>query len=131
MKSQTLILLIVAAGCGLVAMLGVQQVLNKKGEDETQKVQVLQASVDIGLGQQLNETNTLFVSVDVETVPEGAVTDLEQITARSVLIPVQIGDWITEKKLSEPGDTGVSVRIPEGMQVATIPVDATTSRILK
>lgn len=127
MKSQTLILLIVAAGCGLVAMLGVQQVLNKKGEDETQKVQVLQASVDIGLGQELSELNTQFVSVDVETVPEGAVTDLEQITDRALLIPVNIGDWITEKKLSAPGDRGISVKIPDGMRVATIPVDPTTS----
>ncbi|MCH2212778.1 MAG: Flp pilus assembly protein CpaB [Fuerstiella sp.] len=127
MKSQTLILLIVAAGCGLVAMLGIQRVLNKKGEDETPKVQVLQASVDISLGQKLTEANTQFVSVDVSAVPQGAVTDLEQIRDRSVLIPVQVGDWITVKKLSEVGDTGISVKIPSGMQVATIPVDPTTS----
>lgn len=127
MKSQTLILLIVAAGCGLVAMLGVQQVLNNKGEDETEKVQVLQASVDIGMGQTLNEVNTQFVTVDVNTVPDGAVTDLEQITNRAVLIPVNIGDWITEKKLGPPGSSGVTIRIPDGMQVATIPVDPTTS----
>ena len=127
MKSQTLVLLVVAVGCGLVAMLGVQQVLDKKGESETRKVQVLQASVDIDLGQQVNETNTQFVSVGIETVPEDAVTELEQITDRSMLIPVNRGDWITQKKLSEVGDQGVSVRIPIGMQVATIPVDATTS----
>ena len=127
MKSRTLILLIVAGGCGLVAMLGIQQVLNKKGEDNTRKVKVLQAAVDIGLGERLSETNTRFVMVDIENVPEGAVTGLEQIADRSVLIPVNIGDWVTKKKLSEAGDQGVSVRIPSGMQVATIPVDATTS----
>ncbi|MCH2200685.1 MAG: Flp pilus assembly protein CpaB [Fuerstiella sp.] len=126
MKSQTLILLIVAAGCGLVAMLGVQRVLNEKGEDETPRTQVLQASVDIALGQKLTDTNTQFVSVDVSAVPEGAVTDLDQIADRSALIPVQVGDWITKKKLSEVGDTGISVKIPSGMQVATIPVDPTT-----
>lgn len=127
MKSQTLILLIVAAGCGLVAMLGVQQVLNKKGENETQKIQVLQASMDISLGVPLNDLNTEFVFVDLETCPEGAVTDPEQIADRSLLIPVNTGDWITEKKLSAPGERGISVKIPDGMQVATIPVDPTTS----
>jgi len=127
MKSQTLILLIVAAGCGLVAMLGVQQVLNNKGEDDTEKVQVLQASADVAMGQTLNEVNTQFVTVDVNTVPDGAVTDLEQITNRAVLIPVNIGDWITEKKLGPPGSSGVTIRIPDGMQVSTIPVDPTTS----
>lgn len=127
MKSQTLILLIVAAGCGLVAMLGVQQVLNDKGEDETDKVLVLQASTDIELGAPLTDLNTQFVSVDVATCPEGAVTDKAQIADRSLLIPVNTGDWITEKKLSAPGERGISVKIPDGMQVATIPVDPTTS----
>ena len=127
MKSQTLILLIVAAGCGLVAMLGVQQVLNKKGEDETQKVPVLQASVDIGHGEPVTETNTQFVSVELNTVPEGTVTNLEQISDRAAMIPINTGDWITQKKLSEVGDRGFSIIIPDGMQVSTIPVDATTS----
>ncbi len=127
MKSQTLILLIVAGGCGLVAMLGVQQVLNSKEGDQTPKVQVLQASMDIEMGQPLNELNTQFVQVDVETCPEGAVTQLEQVADRALLIPVNAGDWITEKKMSAPGEVGVIVKIPEGMQVATIPVDPTTS----
>jgi pilus assembly protein CpaB len=127
MKSQTLILLIVAAGCGLVAMLGVQQVLNNKDGQETPTVNVLQAAADITIGLPLDEVNTQWVSVDPESVPEGAVTDLEQIKDRSLLMPVNIGDWITEKKLSEKGARGLVVNIPDGMQVCTIPVDPTTS----
>jgi len=127
MKSQTLILLIVAAGCGLVAMLGVQQVLNKKGEDETPKMRVLQASADIEIGVPLTELNCQYVTVDVGTVPEGAVTDFKQTEERQLVIPANTGDWITEKKLGGRGLTGNVVNIPDGMQVCTIPVDATTS----
>ncbi len=127
MKSQTMILLIVAAGCGLVAMLGVQQVLNNKGEDDSPKVQILRAAADISTGQPLDTVNTEFVSVDPEMIPEGAVTSLEQIEDRSVLVPISIGDWITDRKLSERGERGIVVNIPDGMQVCSIRVDATTS----
>lgn len=127
MKSQTLILLIVAAGCGLVAMLGVQQVLNKEGEDETEKVQVLQASADIDIGVPLSEANCHFVMVDVTMIPEGAIMKMEQTKERTLLIPVNSGDWITDKKLGEPGLIGTAVSIPQGMHVSTISVDATTT----
>lgn len=128
MKSQTLILLIIAVSCGLVAMLGVQRVLNNKnGEEETPKVNVLQAAADITIGLPLDEVNTRWISVDPGSVPAGAVTELEQIKDRSLLMPVNVGDWITEKKLSEKGARGLVVNIPDGMQVCTIPVDPTTS----
>jgi len=126
MKSQTMILLIVAGGCGLVATMGVQRML-KKGGDESEKVQVLQASTDINVGERLSELNTHFVSIDVDACPEAVVTDLEQINERSPRIPVTAGDWITMKKLGKPGEVGAVASIPKGMQVCTIPVDATTS----
>jgi len=127
MKTQTLLLLIVAGGCGLVATLGVKHVMNKNGEDASRRIQVLQAATDIKIGDPLNELNTQFVTVTPESSPEGAVTDLVQIAERSLKLPASAGDWITVKKLSEPGEYGAVTIIPEGMQVCTIPVDATTS----
>ena len=115
MKSQTLILLIVAGGCGLVATMGVQRMLNKNGEDDSDKLQVLQASVDINVGEPLSELNTQFVTVDMSTCPEAAVTDLAQISERSLRIPATAGDWITLKKLTEPGEIGAVASIPDGM----------------
>ena len=127
MKSQTIILLIVAAGCGLVAMLGVQQVLNKKSGDETEKIEVLTAITDIDIGVPLTDMNCGFKLVDKELIPEGALTDFTATEERQLVIPVNVGDWITEKKLGERGLTGKTVMIPDGMQVCTIQVDATTS----
>ena len=127
MKSQTIILLIVAVGCGLVAMLGVQQVLNKKSGDETEKIEVLTAITDIEIGVPLTDMNCGFQLFDKEMVPEGAITDFSATAERQLVIPVNVGDWITEKKLGERGLTGKTVMIPDGMQVCTIQVDATTS----
>ena len=45
MKNQTLILLLVAGACGLVAMLGVKQYLNNQN-GEGKEVQTIQVLVD-------------------------------------------------------------------------------------
>lgn len=128
MKSQTLILLIIAGACGLVAMLGVQKYLaNKDGKEERPTVTVLTAMVPIKNGDPLSEVNTQFVTVDAESCPEGVVTDLEQIRDRSLKVPRGAGDWILVDQLGEKGQIGAVQSIPSGYRVKTIPVDATTN----
>ncbi len=129
MKNQTLILLLVAGACGLVAMLGVKQHLNKNSGDneDEQTVQVLVAANSITPGDTLTEQNTMFSTVNVDTCPEGLVTDLEQIEERSLKVARGVGDWIFVDQLTEKGQFGASAVIPEGMRVMTIPVDANKS----
>ena len=125
MKNQSLILLVVAVGCGLVAMLGVKQVISQKTGDSVQTVKVLSAIAEIHPGTHLDELNTKFVDMAVDTVPEGAVLDLKEIEQRYLKVPVMPGDWILKDKLTE--SRGAEASIPEGMATVTIPVDATTS----
>ncbi|MEZ6130683.1 MAG: Flp pilus assembly protein CpaB [Planctomycetaceae bacterium] len=128
MKNQTLLLLVIAGGCGLVAMLGVQQYLASKGkQDDVATVQVLVAATNIDPGTPLNELNTRFMTVEQSVAPEGVVTNLEQIQERSLKVPRDSGDWIMLEQLGPPGQTGASAVIPQGMRVTTINVDATTS----
>lgn len=127
MKNQSLILLVVAAGCGLVAMLGVKKAISNKTVETEETIQVLSAVADIQVGSRLDELNTKFVEVAVSKAPEGAVTTLEDITERSLKVPVMPGDWILKSKLTEKGEIGAVASIPTGMAVVTIPVDATTS----
>lgn len=127
MKNQSLILLVVAAGCGLVAMIGVRKAISQKPVETVETIQVLSAIADIQVGTRLDEMNTKFVEVPVSTAPEGAITSLDEITERSLKVPVMPGDWILKNKLTEPGEVGAVASIPPGMAVVTIPVDATTS----
>ncbi|MCP4855969.1 MAG: Flp pilus assembly protein CpaB [Fuerstiella sp.] len=126
MKNQTLILLLVAGACGLVAMLGVKQHLSKNsgGNEEAQTIQVLVAASSITPGDLLGELNTVFSTVNIHTCPEGVVTDLAQIEERSLKVARVAGDYIFVDQLTEPGQTGASAVIPSGMRVKTIPVDA-------
>ncbi|MBL8816959.1 MAG: Flp pilus assembly protein CpaB [Planctomyces sp.] len=125
MKSQSLVLLVIAAGCGLVAMFGVQKVMSRNSVKAEDTIEVLQASVDIQPGDVLNDTNTKLVRVNVNACPEGVVRDPKEIAERSIKVPATIGDWILVSKLSEKGEVGAAPNVPDGMRALAIPVDAT------
>lgn len=128
MKNQTAILLIIAGACGLVAMLGVRQYLDKQNiKEEVPKVKVLVTQLPVKAGERLTKDNTQFITVEQATCPEGVVTKLEQIAERSTKVPRGPGDWIFVEQLSERGAHGAVGSIPPGMRVATIAVDATTN----
>ncbi|MFN9717210.1 MAG: Flp pilus assembly protein CpaB [Planctomycetota bacterium] len=127
MKNQAVVLLVVAVGCGLVAMLGVKQAISQKTVEPEETIQVLQVIDDIAPGTPLDEINTQFVNVPVSAVPEGAVRTKEEYEERALTIPAVPGDWILKSKLGEKGQFGAVNNIPPGMVVVTIPVDATQS----
>lgn len=126
MKNATMIPLVVAGGCGLVAMLGVKQYLaNKDGENEVAMATVLIAAAEIEFGSPLTELNTRLSSVPAATCPEDAIVDMKQVKDKALKISRSPGDMIRLSQLAE--GQGKTVRIPDGMKVATIPVDATTN----
>jgi len=127
MKPKTLMLLCVAVGCGLVAMIGVQQALNKPNTTEVQTVQVAVALADINPGDPLSEGNVGFKEISVEGAREDSVTKPEEYAQRSLKVAVLQGDYITKGKLNEKGVIGKSAQIPIGSRIATINVDETQS----
>lgn len=125
MKLKSLVLMAIAAACGLVAMVGVQQVLSGDKKEKREVGTVLVATTDIPPGHPLNETNTTFKEWAKETIPEGAVTSKEQFEQRSLRVGAVPNEVIMQAKLGRKGDIGVSSAIPEGMRVATVQVNTT------
>ena len=124
MKPNKLILLAVAAGCGLVAMLGVQQMLSGN-KAATAKTNILIAKAEIGAGMPLDKSNVGFKEWPSDSLPEGAVLKEEEFAERTLKHRVGPGQPILVTELGNKGDTGIEVQIPEGMTVQTIPVNAT------
>ncbi|QDU11329.1 hypothetical protein V202x_47490 [Gimesia aquarii] len=119
-------MLVVAVGCGLVAMLGVRQVLNR--DDQKQEVEtanVLVTIAEIAPGTPLNESNVKFKSWPIDQIPEGSVTKLEDYKDRSIKTRAVPGEIVMKAKLSEQGARGASVEIPVGKRVFTTSVDMT------
>lgn len=127
MKPKTLMLLCVAVGCGLVAMIGVQQALNKPKVAAVATVNVLQALADINPGEPLTEENVGFKEIPVEGAPEDRVTTPEEFASRSPKVSVTKGDYVTKGKLNEKGVMGKSAQIPLGSRIFTFNVDETQS----
>jgi len=127
MKGKSIILLLLAMTCGLVAMLGVQEVLQGKPNDGPAMVQVLIAKTDILSGIPLDDTNTIFRDFPEANVPEGAVTQAKQFERRALKVSAVAGEMIMLAKLGEEGEVGASAQIPNGMRLVTCPVTSTTT----
>jgi pilus assembly protein CpaB len=125
MKPKTLVLLAVAAGCGLVAMLGIQQAMQGGQGNASPKIQVLVARVEVQPGVELTDEVVGFQEMNVESVPEDAVTSFEQYEERALIYPVLGGDIIRQSKLGKKGEFTRSRQIPEGMRVVAISVNDT------
>ena len=125
MKPKTLVLLAVAAGCGLVAMLGIQQAMQGGQGNASPKVKVLVARAEIQPGVELTDELVGFQEMNVESAPEDAVTAFEQYEQRSLTYPVLGGDIIRQSKLGKKGEFTRSRQIPEGMRVVAISVNDT------
>ncbi len=127
MKPKTLMLLCVAVGCGLVAMIGVQQALNRPKTAEAKTVNVAVALADINPGEPLTEGNVGFKEIPIEAAREDSVTKPEEYAQRSLKVALVAGDYITKAKMNEKGVIGKSAQIPIGSRIATINVDETQS----
>ena len=128
MKFKTMLMMVVAIGCGLVAMLGVQQALSGKQTDrpvDDGKTQVLVTTVEVLPGSPLDDTNVKFTEWPKDLVPAGAVTTKEEYAERALTVHALPGEVVMNSRLGEPGIYGASSDIPEGMRVVTVSVDLT------
>ena len=129
MRPKTLALLAVAAICGLVAMMGVQQVLSNQGGVKTESGQVLVAKAEIQPGQPLDYTNVEFKSFPAGTIPEGAVVSKEQFLDRTLKFRTFPGSQILEPMLDRKGNRNASSDVRDGMSVASVPIDQTMTGV--
>ena len=129
MKLKSVLLLAVAMSCGLVAMLGVQQILkgDKNGDSDKDVAKVLIVTTEIDPGTPLNDNNVTFREWPKDTIPEGAVTTEEEYTERALRVRGVTGEIVMKAKLGDKGVFGASNDIPDGMRVMTIAVDLTMS----
>ena len=125
MNAKSLILLAVAAACGLIAMVVFEKMSNQTVNAEEQKIKVLVATVEISPGTELDETNVEFREYPIHVVPENSVTTPEEYEERAVKVRTFPGDILILDKLSKKGEVGVSNNIPPGMTAIAIAVDRT------
>lgn len=132
MRPKSIVLLILALGCGLVASIGINQVLASRrsassGTGGTTTIFV--AVKDIGIGDPLTPELVKLEEWPENKVPVGAITQLEQLEDRRARVRFFPGEPILEAKLLPKGEemSSASDVVPKGMRVVAVRVDAQSS----
>ncbi|MCG8451033.1 MAG: Flp pilus assembly protein CpaB [Pirellulales bacterium] len=130
MRPKSLVLLALALGCGLVASIGISQVLdsNNKNQTAVESVPIYVALQNINLGDPVDDTMVSLQEWPKDKVPVGAITKWEDIEDRRPRTTIFQGEPLMDGKFLEKGQTQDPISsIPEGMRLKTVSVDARRS----
>lgn len=124
MKSKSFMLMVLSMGFGLVAAIGISQVLGQKSanaEPEKAMGPVIVAAADLDPNTRLTEENVKIENWPLDIIPDDAATsldDIEDMVNRNRLgkgMPIQLSVIVNEKSVA-------SLSIPSDMKVVAIKV---------
>jgi pilus assembly protein CpaB len=130
MRPKSLLLLALALGCGLVASIGISQVMDRNGHSQAkiETVPIYVAIHNINLGDPIDAKMLSLQEWPKDKVPKGAISTLEELQGRRPRAAIIEGEPILEGKLLDKGQIADPIRsITKGMRLYTIKVDAEKS----
>ena len=130
MRPKSLLLLALALGCGLVASIGISQVMDRNGKSsgKLETVPIYVATHNINLGDPIDAKMLSLQEWPKDKVPRGAISTLEELEGRRPRTAIIEGEPILEGKLLAAGQIADPIRsIPRNMRLKTIAVDAEKS----
>lgn len=124
MRAKSLLLLIIALGCGTVASVGISQVMmeQKQGNNEPPTVEIYVAVKDVDVNQKLTTELIKLEKWPQNRVPDGAIFKLEDVENRFVRQRMYPGEPILSGKLNNT-IVGVDTEIPRGFRVFDLSVN--------
>jgi pilus assembly protein CpaB len=130
MKSKTLILMIVAIVCGLVASYMTSRVIaDRQTPVEEEKVSVLVAKQNLNMGLLLKDPEKYFEEKQFTKgeEPKRAIKDFEELKGRLLNKPLSAEQFVTAEDLNDKGGEGLSGLMQKGKRAVAIKVNADTS----
>ncbi|MEO2046943.1 MAG: Flp pilus assembly protein CpaB [Pirellulales bacterium] len=129
MRPKSLVLLALASGCGLIASIGISQVIdsNKRGAPE-ETVPIYVALQNINLGDPIDDGMLSLQEWPKGKIPLGAITKWEDIEERRPRTTIFQGEPLLDGKLLPKGHSQDPISaIPRNHRLKTISVDARKS----
>lgn len=111
-----------ALGCGLVAAVGINQILARPAT-EVQTVGIVVAKREIKKGDMIQPDDIRLQEWHVDSLPEGAIQKIEELAERRVKSNIVPGEAILKTKLIGGGGRDEVDPIPQGMKGVAIKVD--------
>src|ERR1043165_1593400 len=125
MRMKSLILIFIALGCGLVASIGISQVMNREGGGGVELEQILVALVDIDIGTKLDAQNVKLEDWPKAKIPDGAIRRLEEVKDKFSNARFSKGEPL---HISKVADTlsNIAIKVPQGYRAMPVKVDEDT-----
>ena len=128
MQPKSLLLLVLALGCGIVAAIGVTQMMADSGDKEvvsTETEPLYVALEDVEMGKPLSAEVIKLEDWPKGKVPAGALSQLEDVEGRAPRTKIYAGEPILDFKLLTKGEMGdgADIMIPKDYRVVPVKVD--------
>ena len=127
MRPKSLMLLMLALGCGLVASIGISQVIesrNRAAQPAMEKEPIYVATQDIKVNQPLTPLLLTLEEWPKEKVPADAIRDLKEIQGQRSGTTILAGEPLRKAKFAM--DKRID-EIPAGYRVVAVPADAVSA----
>src|SRR3954471_7453601 len=127
MRPKSMMLLALALGCGLVASIGISQVMdarNRNAAPDAEKEPILVAAKDIKVNESLNEKNLKLEDWPKEKIPSDAIRNIKDVQgqrAGGIILadePLRKAKFAVDHRIEE---------IPKGYRVVAVPADAVSA----
>lgn len=125
MRMKSLILIFIALGCGLVASIGISQVMNRDTGPSLEMEQILVALADIDIGTKLDAQNVKLEDWPKAKIPDGAVRKLEDVKDKFANARFFKGEPLHVNKISDTL-TNIANKVPQGYRAMPVKVDEDT-----
>jgi pilus assembly protein CpaB len=123
-STKSIILLVIALGCGTIAFIGMRSAMARPESDPTANTEtIFVAASSVPSWSKLAVELVKEEEWPIDKIPQGAARTLEEFQGKSSLYPLYAGEPIILTKLSDGDGKIASVRIPEGHQVFAVKVD--------
>lgn len=121
MRAKSMVLLVVALGCGMIAAVGVSQAMMQQdtGEKKEPLVEIFVAVKDLDHAEQITAEKIRLDKWPKSRVPEGALTKLEQVEGMFTKLNIFADEPILEKKIAASRDS-FSTGVPPGYRIFDI-----------
>lgn len=124
MKSKSFMLMILSMGFGLIAAIGISQVMGRSKANATPITEmgpVLVAADHLDMREDLTVDNVKIENWPVNIIPEDAATNIEEIEEMVVLTRLSKGMPIVKSTIINKKEAG-TISIPEGFKVVAVKV---------
>lgn len=126
MRMKSLVLIFIALGCGLVASIGISQVMSSnKGGGSVEMEPILVTLSPIDINAKFDATNVKLEPWPKIKMPEGAIRSLDEVKDKFARQRFIKGEPILIDKITDSKD-GVAISIPDGFRVMPVKVEEDT-----